>query len=422
MSFGVCLLNGSCLAIALLFSPCATAQTMRAHFIDVGQGAATLLEFPCAAVLVDTGGETNREFESSPALMDYLETFFNGRPDLSRTLHSLILTHPHIDHTRGVKQVLAKYRVLNAVTNGMETGSGRLGQIALHNKVAAGEETEDASDDIGFTAVWQKDISKRGLTNDVIDPVRCEDVDPMITALWGQVGPEIGWTKTDLDNANNSSVIVRIDFGRSSLLIAGDIENAGIGSMLVKYKGTRLLDVDVLEVSHHGAANGTTAQLLLATTPDYAVIEMGPRERELANTAWSYGHPRKVTTDLLQKHVAKTRASADAWAATGVKRFVPANLTRAIYGTGWDGTVVLEADVEGVWKPFDSSTRPILIDLNRASVQDLVMLPLIGAARARAIVKYREENGRITSANDLLNIRGIKAGTISAIRNLVVPQ
>ena len=422
MSLGACLLNGLCLAISVFMSPCATAQTMRAHSIDVGQGAATLLEFPCAAVLVDTGGETNREFESSPALMDYLETFFNGRPDLSRTLHSLILTHPHIDHTRGVKQVLSKYRVLNAVTNGMETGSGRLGQIALHNKVAAGEETEDASDDIGFTAVWQKDISKRGLTNDVIDPVRCEDVDPMITALWGQVGPELGWTKTDLDNANNGSVVVRVDFGKASLLIAGDIENAGITSMLARYRGTRLLDVDVLEVSHHGAANGTTSQLLLATTPDYAVIEMGPRERELANTAWSYGHPRKTTTDLLQKHVAKTRSTADAWAATGVKRFVPANMTRAIYGTGWDGTVVLEADVDGIWKPFDSAARPVLIDLSRASVQDLVGLPLIGAARARAIVKYREENGRITSVNDLLNVRGIKAGTISAIRNLVMPQ
>ena len=32
-----------------------SAQTMRAHFIDIGQGSATLLEFPCAAVLVDTG-------------------------------------------------------------------------------------------------------------------------------------------------------------------------------------------------------------------------------------------------------------------------------------------------------------------------------------------------------------------------------
>ena len=39
---------------------------MRAHFIDVGQGDATLLEFPCAAVLIDTGGEQNGEFDHLP--------------------------------------------------------------------------------------------------------------------------------------------------------------------------------------------------------------------------------------------------------------------------------------------------------------------------------------------------------------------
>jgi hypothetical protein len=32
-------------------------QRMAAHTLDVGQGAATLFELPCAAVLVDTGGE-----------------------------------------------------------------------------------------------------------------------------------------------------------------------------------------------------------------------------------------------------------------------------------------------------------------------------------------------------------------------------
>lgn len=408
--------------VLVWFATCApaAAQTMRAHFIDVGQGAATLVEFPCAALLIDTGGESNREFESNGPLLEYLETFFNSRPDLGRTLHSLILTHPHIDHTRGVKSVLSKYRVLNAVTNSMETGSGRLGQIALHNKVAAGEETDDPSDDIGYAAIWQKDIPPQGLTNGVIDPVDCGSVDPKITALWGRVGTELNWIKTDLENANNSSVVVRIDFGRASMLIAGDIENAAIAALISRYSGTRMLDVDVIQVSHHGAANGTTAPLLRATTPDFAVIQMGPQDRELANTAWAYGHPRKVTIDLLQSFVSKTRSGANASAATAVKRFVPVTLTRAIYGTGWDGAVVLEADVHGVWKPFDASATPQLIDLNSASAQDLVSLPMIGTARAQAIVAFRQQIGRFTRLEDLLQIRGIKTGTLSAIRNLVM--
>jgi len=36
-----------------------TTPSMRVHVINVGQGAATLFEFQCGAVLVDTGGESN---------------------------------------------------------------------------------------------------------------------------------------------------------------------------------------------------------------------------------------------------------------------------------------------------------------------------------------------------------------------------
>src|SRR4051794_32378866 len=56
---------------------------MRAHFIDVGQGASTLLEFPCGAILIDTGGQDD---DSSVALGRYLTEFFRRRPDLSNTL------------------------------------------------------------------------------------------------------------------------------------------------------------------------------------------------------------------------------------------------------------------------------------------------------------------------------------------------
>src|SRR5258708_7535315 len=79
----------------------ASSQTMRAHFIDVGQGASTLIEFPCAAIMVDTGGEKNAEFNSDDELVAYLDSFFARRTDLNKTLHLLVLTHAHVDHTHG---------------------------------------------------------------------------------------------------------------------------------------------------------------------------------------------------------------------------------------------------------------------------------------------------------------------------------
>ena len=53
---------------------------MRAHLINVGQGASMLLEFDCGTVLIDTGGEKNGSFDSESALSGYLEAFFGGRP------------------------------------------------------------------------------------------------------------------------------------------------------------------------------------------------------------------------------------------------------------------------------------------------------------------------------------------------------
>src|SRR5258706_15028072 len=57
-------------------------STMLVHFIDVGQGAATLFEFADGAVLVDTGGEENSFVHSDAMLQAYLDAFFARRTDL----------------------------------------------------------------------------------------------------------------------------------------------------------------------------------------------------------------------------------------------------------------------------------------------------------------------------------------------------
>src|SRR6266850_1127760 len=54
-------------------------STMLVHFIDVGQGAATLFEFADGAVLVDTGGEENAVVNSDDRLSEYLTSFFERR-------------------------------------------------------------------------------------------------------------------------------------------------------------------------------------------------------------------------------------------------------------------------------------------------------------------------------------------------------
>ncbi len=60
-----------------------------------------------------------------------------------------------------------------------------------------------------------------------------------------------------------------------------------------------------------------------------------------------------------------------------------------------------------------------LIDINRASAEQLTALPGIGEVRSRAIVNYRTEVGRFQSIDQLLDVPGIGSATLEGIRDLV---
>jgi competence protein ComEC len=95
---------------------------LRVHYIDVDQGNAELLEFPCGAILIDAGG---RGLEASKHLIDYLTAFFARRPDLNRHLAAVFVTHTHIDHNSNLRRVAEAFTVDRYVHNGLRTGSGR---------------------------------------------------------------------------------------------------------------------------------------------------------------------------------------------------------------------------------------------------------------------------------------------------------
>jgi len=59
------------------------------------------------------------------------------------------------------------------------------------------------------------------------------------------------------------------------------------------------------------------------------------------------------------------------------------------------------------------------ININRATAGELTQLPGIGATRAEAIVRYREEQGAFASIEDLQNVSGIGAATFENLRELI---
>ena len=348
------------------------AAVMRVHLLDVGQGEAILVEFPCGAMLVDTGGEVTEVSASSPAfdsvsaLESQLRAFFAGRPDLNNTLDLVVLTHPHIDHTRGVPRLIELVQrgdltIKNVVTNGAEgSGSGVGEQRELHDFA-------DSEGDVGRWYVLQRKTTPLGQVNAVIDPFpACAKgdgpaIDPRITALWGRIDETSplwsSWLPDDLADQNNHSVVLRIDFGESSILMTGDLEEPGIAELITQFGGTGLLDVDLYKAGHHGSFNGTTPALINAMSPEVALISAGPARRVGDWTAWAYGHPRwQAVSDMLGDSdsmgvSAERERSIDALVATSYSNghgvFVNKRITPAVYCTGWDGAVTVDLSSDG---------------------------------------------------------------------------
>ncbi len=56
------------------------------------------------------------------------------------------------------------------------------------------------------------------------------------------------------------------------------------------------------------------------------------------------------------------------------------------------------------------------LDLNRATVDELITLPGVGVVRAKAIIRWREEHGAFRSLDDLLQVPGVGPATVARLR------
>ncbi|MEO9892733.1 MBL fold metallo-hydrolase [Aurantibacter sp.] len=327
---------------------------MKVHVIDIGQGSATLLEFPCGVALIDVGGEDNLLYKSEDEIKFYLYEFFNRRTDLNNTIDLLVVSHPHIDHTRALINIFKDYKIKNVITNGQEKGSGKAGQKYVHEFIRQTERTEIEEDNIGYFESRNSRIPNTGFTNKIISPIKCSVLSPEITLLWGRIDENPNdWSTSAFDNQNNHSVVLKIKYGDSSILLTGDLEDEGIEKLLEKYGHTNILDVDMYLVGHHGSYNGTTPEFLKKMTPEIAILSFGKPEREIPWTAWQYGHPRKSLIVSLENAVTGFRSPKKVLVANKPKKFKEFEITKAVYGTGWDGDLVFETSSEGWLKEYD---------------------------------------------------------------------
>jgi competence protein ComEC len=91
------------------------------------------------------------------------------------------------------------------------------------------------------------------------------------------------------DNTNNTSIVLKITYGKTSFLFTGDAERESEADILAA--GYDLFST-VLKVGHHGSSTSTSYPFLREIMPKYAVISTGKNN--------SYGHPDENTLSRLR--------------------------------------------------------------------------------------------------------------------------
>jgi len=237
---------------------------LQVHFIDVGQGDATLVITPHGrSVLIDAGGATGPQntFDiGERVVVPYLRHYGVRQVDW------LILTHNHQDHAGGAAAVAEFLGVRQALLHLSATDEPpailRL-QRAMHNR-----EMREAAD-VGEIR---------------LDGVRIQLYQTGDSSADGSAKG----AKRKQESENGRSTVARIEFGRRSFLVTGDLEGEGE----TRISRSNLRPSTMLKVGHHGGRKSTQAFFLAKVSPQYAVISVGADNR--------YGHPAPETLSRLR--------------------------------------------------------------------------------------------------------------------------
>lgn len=253
------------------------------HFIDVGQADSALIICDGHYMLIDGGNA-----EDSDLVYSYLER--HG----AKHLDCMVASHAHEDHIGGLPGAL-NYATVDVAYCPVTEYSSKVFQDMVRY------------------------LGEQGKSLTVPEPGE--------TFSLGSAQVEILGPVKEYDDTNDTSIVLRVDYGETSFLFTGDMEKGAEADLIDSGAGLR---ATVLKVGHHGSDTSSSYRFLREVSPQYAVISVGEDNK--------YGHP---SDEVLSRF-------RDAGAA--------------VYRTDMQGHIIAESDGKTVAfrteKEADTATNP----------------------------------------------------------------
>lgn len=225
--------------------PTPTHGELKVHFIDVGQGDATLLQGPDFTILIDAGRHDRSD------VVPYLKSAGVKTIDLLNWYPSS--RRPY----RPIPQVIEAFPVGEVWLSG-DTTTTRTFERAI--------DAIEASD-AGYHEPRAGETFSFGSARiEVLNPAR----------LTGKL--------------HEGSISVRIVYGSFTALFTGDAEAETETAILARQHDVNAL---ILQLGHHGSSTSSSAEFLEAVNPEVAVYS--------AAEGNSYGHPHEVVLERLRQ-------------------------------------------------------------------------------------------------------------------------
>lgn len=244
--------------------------TLEITAIDVGQGDSLLLVSPQGkTLLIDAGGPIGGDLTAG-------SNFEIGEDVVSpvlwthhiHRLDAVELTHAHSDHMGGMPAVLRNFHPKELWVGKNPEGPAYDALLKEAQELGVQVRSFAAGDSFDFAGTRVQVLSPTGSYVPGPSP------------------------------KNDDSLVIRVAYRHTSVLLEGDAEAASEAHMLIEP-----LSSDLLKVGHHGSKTSTTPPFLEAVHPGYAIISVGHRN--------PFGHPRIEVLDRLQKaHVRTFRTDA----------------------------------------------------------------------------------------------------------------